>query len=52
MVRQEPNSRVMKTLTTQRRTFTNPRTWLPRDLSQLLHPEAPLRFMGASALVS
>ena len=52
VIRQEPNSRVMKTLTTQRRTFTNPRTWLPRDLSQLLHPEAPLRFMGASALVS
>lgn len=52
VVRQESNPRVMKSLTTLRRTFTNPRTWLPRDFSQLLHPEAPLRFMGASALVS
>jgi hypothetical protein len=52
VARSEADPAVMKSLATLRRTFTNPRTWLPRDLSQLLHPEAPLRFMSASALVS
>lgn len=52
IVRQESDPLAMKSLATLRRTFTNPRTWLPRDLSQLLHPEAPLRFMSASALIS
>jgi hypothetical protein len=52
VARQETDPAVMQTLATLRRTFTNPRTWLPRDLSQLLHREAPLRFMIASALVS
>lgn len=52
VAREESDPAVMKSLATLRRTFTNPRTWLPRDLSQLLHPEAPLRFMIASALVS
>lgn len=52
VVRQESDPSTMKSLATLRRTFTNPRTWLPRDFSQLLHPEAPLRFMSASALVS
>lgn len=47
----ESDPALMKTLTTLRRTFKSPRTWLPRDLSQLLHPEAPLRFMSASALL-
>lgn len=52
VVRRESDPSTMKSLATLRRTFTNPRTWLPRDFSQLLHPEAPLRFMSASALVS
>ncbi len=52
IVRQESDPSTMKSLATLRRTFTNPRTWLPRDLSQLLHSEAPFRFMSASALVS
>lgn len=52
VARREGDAAAMKSLATLRRTFTNPRTWLPRDLSQLLHPEAPLRFMSASALVS
>lgn len=52
VVRQEADPGVMASLATLRRTFTNPRTWLPRDLTRMLHPEAPLRFMGASALVS
>ncbi|MET4004157.1 MULTISPECIES: glycosyltransferase family 2 protein [Arthrobacter] len=42
---------VMKRLTTRRRKFTNPHTWMPRNISQWLHPEAPIRFMSASALV-
>lgn len=52
VARRESDHLLMKSLTRLRRTFTNPRTWLPRDLSQCLHPEAPLRFMSASALVS
>ncbi|WP_287928673.1 glycosyltransferase family 2 protein [Arthrobacter sp.] len=52
VARREADPAVMKSMANARRTFTNPRTWLPRDLSQLLHPEAPLRFMSASALVS
>lgn len=52
VARQEADSSVMKSLATLRRTFSNPRTWLPRNVSALLHPEAPLRFMSASALVS
>lgn len=52
VIRREADPSLMKTLTTLRRTFTNPRTWLPRDLSALLQPEAPLRFMGASVLIS
>lgn len=52
VARQDPDSSVMKSLATLRRTFSNPRTWLPRDVSALLHPEAPLRFMSASALLS
>lgn len=50
--RKEANPATMKELTALRRTFSNPRTWFPRNLSQILHPEAPLRFMSASALVS
>lgn len=52
VARSESNVDVMKSLTTLRRTFSNPRTWLPRDISRVFHPEAPLRFMIASALVS
>lgn len=52
VARQEPDTALMKSLAIARRTFTHPRTWLPRDASALLHPEAPLRFMGASALLS
>lgn len=52
VARREADPVLMKSLTTLRRTFTNPRTWLPRDLSQLMHPEAPFRFMSASALMS
>lgn len=50
--RRESNPDVMKSLATARRTFFNPRTWLPRDITQVCHPEAPPRFMSASALVS
>lgn len=52
VAREEPDAAAMKSLSTLRRTFSNPRTWLPRDVSALLHPEAPLRFMSASALMS
>jgi len=48
---QEPDVAHMLRLTTARRMFKSPRTWFPRNLSQLFHPEAPLRFMSASALV-
>lgn len=51
IVRGEPTDTVMVELAAARRVFTNPRTWLPRDLSRLLHPEAPPRFMSASALI-
>lgn len=51
IARRESDPSVMKSLTALRRTFSNPRTWLPRNISQWLHPEAPLRFMSASALV-
>lgn len=51
ILRMEIDSDIMKTLTARRRTFSNPRTWLPRNISQWWHPEAPLRFMSASALV-
>ncbi|SDK77872.1 Glycosyl transferase family 2 [Arthrobacter sp. ok362] len=52
VTRQETDPAVMKSLAARRRTFTDPRTWLPRDLLQVLHPEAPFRFMSASALLS
>lgn len=52
VVRCEANPAVMQLLATRRRTFTNPCTWVPRDLSRLVHPEAPWRFMGASALLA
>ena len=52
VAREEADGATMKSLATLRRTFSNPRTWLPRDVSALLHPEAPLRFMSASALIS
>ena len=52
VAREEADAAAMKALATARRTFSNPRTWLPRDVSALLHPEAPLRFMSASALLS
>lgn len=51
VVRAEPDAAVMKALATARRTFSNPRTWLPRDLLTLFEPEAPLRFMAASVLL-
>lgn len=51
VVRSEAKNTVMKSLTLARRRFGHPRTWVPRNLSCLLHPEAPLRFMTASALV-
>lgn len=51
VVHREAGQAGMRSLATLRRTFTNPRTWIPRDLSRLLHPEAPLRFMSASALL-
>ena len=50
--RKESSPATMTRLAALRRTFSNPRTWFPRDLSQIFHPEAPLRFMSASALVS
>lgn len=51
VARQEADAAVMARLTAARRRFTSPGTWVPRDLTQLLHPEAPLRFMSASALI-
>lgn len=51
IVHLENDPDVMKTLTSQRRAFSHPRTWLPRNVSHSWHPEAPLRFMTASALV-
>ena len=51
IAREEPDVEVMKTLARARRRFISPQTWVPRNLSKLLHPEAPFRFMGASALV-
>lgn len=51
IVREEPDVDVMKLLAQARRRFVSPRTWVPRDVSRVLHPEAPLRFMSASALV-
>jgi hypothetical protein len=51
IVREEPDAGVMKLLAQARRRFASPRTWMPRDVSRVLHPEAPLRFMSASALV-
>lgn len=52
VAREEADPAAMKSLATLRRTFSDPRTWLPRDLSATLHPEAPLRFMSASALLA
>jgi hypothetical protein len=51
VARQEPDPARMDRLATARRRFGNPRTWIPRSPSRTLHPEAPLRFMTASALV-
>lgn len=52
VVRVERDQEAMKALAAQRRTFTNPSTWIPRNPSQILHPEAPFKFMSASLLVS
>lgn len=49
--RQESDPSVMATLATARRTFSSPLTWIPQDFTRILHPEAPLRFMAASALL-
>lgn len=51
VAREEADVALMKALALARRRFASPQTWLPRSLSQALHPEAPLRFMSASALV-
>lgn len=51
VARQEPDPVVMSGLAKSRRQFRSPQTWVPRSLSLALHPEAPLRFMSASALV-
>lgn len=51
VARQEPDTSVMKQLAMARRRYTSPGTWFPRNPSLMFHPEAPLRFMSASALV-
>jgi hypothetical protein len=51
VAREEADAATMARLAAARRSFTSPWTWLPRNLPQVLHPEAPLRFMSASALV-
>lgn len=51
VARQEADVAVMKRLALARRRFSSPQTWVPRSFSHALHPEAPLRFMSASALV-
>ncbi|RAN79304.1 hypothetical protein B5P43_15435 [Bacillus sp. SRB_336] len=51
VIRQTTDPTAMKQHAKARRTFTNPSTWIPRSPTQLLHPEAPLRFMVASALI-
>lgn len=51
VVRQTADPSTMMSYAAARRAFSNPRTWVPRSPSQLLHPEAPLRFMVASALI-
>ena len=51
VVRQEADLVVMKSLAQARRRFVSPQTWVPRDIARVLHPEAPFRFMSASALV-
>ncbi len=51
VAREEADAATMARLAAARRSFTSPWTWLPRSLPHVLHPEAPLRFMSASALV-
>lgn len=51
VAREEADVEVMTSLARARRRFVSPQTWFPRNLSTVLHPEAPLRFMSASALV-
>jgi hypothetical protein len=48
---QVPEPETMAALCSARRRFSHPSTWVPRDMRYLLHREAPLRFMAASALV-
>lgn len=51
IISRSADHQMMHNLATARREFRSPRTWIPRDLSQLLHPEAPLRFISASVLL-
>jgi hypothetical protein len=51
VAREEPDVDVMRSLARARRRFVSPQTWVPRDITRVLHPEAPFRFMSASALV-
>lgn len=51
VAREEADAATMAGLAAARRNFTSPLTWMPRGLSHVLHPEAPLRFMSASALI-
>lgn len=51
VAREEADVDVMESLARARRQFRSPRTWVPRNITAALHPEAPLRFMSASALV-
>ncbi len=51
VAREEADVEVMKSLARARRRFVSPQTWVPRNVTTVLHPEAPLRFMSASALV-
>lgn len=48
---QVPDPDLVTDLSSARRRFTHPSTWIPRDLRYLFHREAPIRFMSASALV-
>jgi len=51
VTRAERSPEVMASLSEARRKFTHPRALVPRNLSQVFHREAPLRFMSSSALL-
>lgn len=51
LVRHEGDCGLMDRLSSSRRDFSSPATWFPLEIAAVFHPEAPMRFMVASALV-